>query len=295
MDFILSPSRAWRLAILMAGSLVAGSLSGQPVYVTNAGPTVVYQVTGAGTKSTYATGVGVPQGLAFDSSGNLYVSNGDLLKVTPGGAVSTLAVGAGSQGVAVGADGNIYVANGNVIEQVTPAGVMTPFASGFAELYGLTFGQNGNLYAADGNGGTGLLYQITPAGVVSPFASSLGYALGLASDSAGNFYVSDITGGNIFKVDSSGTPSVFLTGLNHPRGVSFDSSSGLLFYTQGLSATTSLYEANAAAQQFFLTGGLTNGNYTAIKLAAVPEPAAFAGLLGVGALGLVLLRRRPAR
>jgi sugar lactone lactonase YvrE len=304
MVFTVSTYRSCSLAIVLAGLFVAGNLPGQ-VYVSDDNASnngIVYQVSITGTAITYASALGIPEGLAFDGSGNLYVSNGQnssLLKVTPGGAVSTLATGTGAQAVVVGPDGNIYVANGsNAINQVTPGGAVTTFASGFAEVYGLAFGSNGNLYATDGNAGAGILYQITPGGVVSPFATGVGYADGLAVDGAGNFYVSDITGGRIFEVSSGGAVSTFLTGLPHgPRGLSFDPNTGLLYYTVGYSSANgaSLYDANSLGQQTFVAGGLTDANFTTVMSAAVPEPSAFAGLLGLGALGLVLFRRRSAR
>ena len=51
----------------------------------------------SGVESTFATGLTIPRGLAFDSLGNLYVTealnNGDILRFTPGGAESVFASG----------------------------------------------------------------------------------------------------------------------------------------------------------------------------------------------------------
>ncbi len=86
-----------------------------------------------------------PQGVAVDTSGNIYVSetgNHRILKVTPAGVMTRFIGGAGSgktdgagtaarfyhpEGLAVDGSGNIYVAEtGNhTIRQVTPAGVVT--------------------------------------------------------------------------------------------------------------------------------------------------------------------------
>ena len=55
--------------------------------------------------TTFATGFNGPVNLAFDSSGNLYVSN----------------------------------SGGNTVSEVTPAGVVSTFASGFNSPYGLAF------------------------------------------------------------------------------------------------------------------------------------------------------------
>ena len=65
------------------------------------------KITPGGVVSTFATGLNGPTGLAFDSSGNLYVANYDngsgttISKITPGGTVSTFATGLnGSEGLA---------------------------------------------------------------------------------------------------------------------------------------------------------------------------------------------------
>jgi glucose/arabinose dehydrogenase len=54
-----------------------------------------------GVKSTFATGLTTPRGLAFDSSGNLFVAeanaipDGDILKFPPGGVPKVFASGFG--------------------------------------------------------------------------------------------------------------------------------------------------------------------------------------------------------
>ena len=83
-----------------------------------------------------------PWGLAFDASGNLYVSNygnGNGLtvtKITPDGTQSTFANGlVGPGGLAFDQNGNLFVANiaGTTITEITPAGVKSTFASGFTQ------------------------------------------------------------------------------------------------------------------------------------------------------------------
>jgi len=73
-----------------------------------------------------------PSWLARDAAGNLYVSEGrnlDIRKITPQGAVTTLADGRSGlvnpKGLAVGSDGLVYVADGDEIKAITPAGVVT--------------------------------------------------------------------------------------------------------------------------------------------------------------------------
>src|SRR5437764_1191804 len=56
----------------------------------------IFKFTPAGIKSTFASGLNVPFGLAFDSSGNLFEADqgsGTIFKFTPAGVKSTFASG----------------------------------------------------------------------------------------------------------------------------------------------------------------------------------------------------------
>ncbi len=74
------------------------------------------------------------------------------------------------------------------MSEVTPAGVVSTFASGLDNPTGLAFDAAGNLYVA--NDSTGTVSEVTPAGVVSTFASGFSGPDGLAFD-AGNLYVAN--------------------------------------------------------------------------------------------------------
>jgi len=118
--------------------------------------------------------------LAFDPSGNLYVSNGanKVFEVTPGGAVSTFVTFASGnflQGLAFDSTGNLYAANtaDGTILKVAPGGSISTFASGFDQPLGLVFDSSGNLYVSDPDL-VGTISKITPDGTVSLFGSGYG-------------------------------------------------------------------------------------------------------------------------
>jgi sugar lactone lactonase YvrE len=296
--------RIGAMALGCAAVFIAVPASAQTVFVTDDGnsPYAVYGVTTGGVATVYASGFNIPEGLAFDSSGNLFVSNAGnntLSKVTPGGTLSTFATGfSGVDGLAVDGSGNLFVANnGDTIYEVTPGGVVSTFASGFSEVIGLAFDQSGNLFATDGGADT--VFKITPAGTVSSFATGFGFPDGLAIDGSGDLFVSNVSGnpGAIYKVTPGGSVSTYATGLAHPRGLSFDLITGALFFTQGFSnfGGASLYEVNSGGQVVFIDNSLTDANFTALMV-PIPEPSNLAGLAGVGAAGFAWWqRRRSAR
>jgi sugar lactone lactonase YvrE len=155
--------------------------------ITSGGAMVI--LAGSGNQgSSDGTGIAAsfdyPQGVAVDTSGNVYVAdtkNNLIRKITPDGTVTTLA-GSGSsghangtgssssfngpEGVAVDSSGNVYVADtGNeIIRKITSGGIVTVLA-----------GQVGIIGTANGTGS----------------AAKFKFPEGIAVDSADNVYVAD--------------------------------------------------------------------------------------------------------
>lgn len=131
-------------------------------------PSPIHKVTQAGVISLYsaATIPNNPEGLAWDSSGNLYTASndGNVYKIAPNGAITTFAtVGGDLEDVAVDSQNNVYVSHwSNGVYKITPAGVVSLFYTlpGIGSGYhGLEFDAAKNLYLSNEN--TRLIYKIT--------------------------------------------------------------------------------------------------------------------------------------
>jgi sugar lactone lactonase YvrE len=197
--------------------------SAKNVYVADGDNSTIRKITPTGVVTTLAgstnygsaDGVGsaaqfdFPSSVAVDSAGNVYVAdqyNNTIRKVTPGGAVTTLAGLAGGGygstdgaqasfnnpiGVAADAAGNVYVADtdNHTIRRVAPDGFVTTVAgmpgnagsdngtNGAARFYdpaAVTMGPDGNLYVADTDNQT--IRRVSPDGVVRTVAGQAGYS-----------------------------------------------------------------------------------------------------------------------
>src|ERR1700747_3685888 len=78
--------RALTLTLVFNGPQTIAAVG--DLYEADFGSGSVFRFTPAGVKTTFATGLGNPAGLAFDAQGNLFVGNdaGTIIKITPAGA-----------------------------------------------------------------------------------------------------------------------------------------------------------------------------------------------------------------
>jgi sugar lactone lactonase YvrE len=230
--------------------------SSDNLYVADYGNSTIRKITPAGVVSTLAGAAGqqgssdgigsvakftLPFGIKVDSSGNLYVAdgnNGTIRKITPAGVVSTIAGVAGQKGstdgiisvarfqlpygITIDSYGNFYVTDytNRTIRKITPAGVVSTIAglagqqgsidgigsaARFMSPNGITIDSLGNLYVTDDRDHT--IKKITPAGVVSTIAGAsgqIGSIDGIGSQARFNF-PSDITIdslGNLYVADT---------------------------------------------------------------------------------------------
>ncbi len=231
------------------------------VYVADFNNDTIRKITSAGVVTTLAGLAGTPgsadgtngsarfnqpYGVALDGSGNVYVAdsmNNAIRKVTPAGAVSTVAGLAGNYGyadgtnsaarfsypfgIAIDDNGNLYVADAynHLIRKMTPVGTNwvvgtlagNPGVNGstdgtgtnalFNAPYALTVDASGNVYVADNGDTNALIRKITPAGVVTTIAgSSRGVVDGLGTNAQfySPFGIAVDTFTNLYVADGNG-------------------------------------------------------------------------------------------
>lgn len=181
----------------------------------------------AQTVTDYVTGLGVPTGIAFDASGNLFVADYNaykVTKITPAltQTVLTSLLSASPQQIALDGNNNVWVAGsgnfGNQIAKISAAGTITSY-SATNSPYGVAIDAAGNIYYSEANSGN--IIKRTNAGVTSTFASGFTAPNGLAFDKSGNLIVADKLEGAIKKISSTGVVSTLISGMTNPTNVVF--------------------------------------------------------------------------
>ncbi len=266
-----------RLSSLVATFATTGASVkvGSTVQVSGSTPNnftnpVVYTVTAAdGTTKNYTVTVTVatpvvstfvpmgtfvnPRNITVDPNGNLYLSDigaatgqGAIYKVTPAGAVTTVASGLQDpRGVAYDATtGNLYFADYVLCQvlKISSGAVSVVAGSGtsgaqdgpaatatFSNTFGVAVDPNGDVYVAQGEvrkislGGSGATVSTLPIPV--PSGSNLGHNNidELTFDTAGNLYVSDNYHGMIRKFAIPDFSAAPLSTYTSPEGVAVDS------------------------------------------------------------------------
>jgi sugar lactone lactonase YvrE len=176
------------------------------LYVSSRAEGVVYQVTRDSRRTSYAEGMGIATGLAFDADDNLLVGDrsGTIFKI--------------------GRDRQIFV-----FATLEPS----------VAAYHLAFGPDQQLYVTGPTTSShDCVYRISSTGQVSVFYRGLGRPQGLAFDAEGNLYVAASLRGRrgIVRFTPSGQPELAISGPNlvglafappKPGGIILASNSGL--------------------------------------------------------------------
>lgn len=179
---------------------------------------------GSGSKpfDIVATGIPYPTDLAFAPDGRMFVtsstgSNSDVLEVFADGSVTQFASGFSFPTSVAYFGGNLFVSNsgdGTIVE-VDSAGNVSTFLAGFSSPhgpFGISVSPSGILYFVDH--GTGRLFSSDQDGqtVLLGTLSALG-ATYTGVDNTGRVFVSDVLLGNIFRLGTPDSLSLFASGF----------------------------------------------------------------------------------
>jgi sugar lactone lactonase YvrE len=298
-------------SMVAAIAFCAASASADVLYVSNwvndgsPGQPSISQVDASGVVTPVVSGLMRPEGLAFDSSGNLYVAlqvSHVIDKITTAGVGTFATVPTNNNslgGLAFDAAGNLYVslqspvAQGGV-DRIGPTGVVSPFATNVGNPQGLAFDAAGSLYVADLNGGR--IERVSTSGAVSTFATGINGATGLAFDRSGNLFASEQNNNAIVEISPSGTVSTYMTGVNQPWGIAFDTIGNLyVANSPALGSGTTITQITPGKRMSTFATGFNGPFYIADPSVKLPIPEPDAIVIGGVFCGCLLLSRRRAK
>lgn len=192
------------------------------LFVTRSGsrgehlPVTLFRIDINGELAEFSGDITNPTGIAFDSSGQMFVSSR--------------------------MDGVVY--------RVTPFKEAVPFARNLGVATGIAFDRAGTMYVGDR---TGNIYKVNSIGEETPWAqlepSVSAYHLAVGPDEA--LYVAGPTVASfdsIMRVDSDGAVSVFYKGLGRPQGLAFDDQ-GDLYVAASLRGRRGIVRISLAGEQ----------------------------------------------
>jgi len=229
------------------------------IYIGNSGGIIYELAPGSSTPSVFASGFGVPEGLAVDASGNVFLADGtnQVLRKIPAGGGSSITLGsfAAPRSVATDAAGNIYVVD-------SPSGVykMAPDGTGQTRISSteanfITVDMNGNVFF-DGLAAAGV-YEIPTGGVQKVAFTTPSNIQSLTTDASGNVYALSGAGiGYVYLLPAGGgAPMQFLlpNSSKNGKGLSVDAGFNLYWTYDG-----ALYKTNATGG-YFASPELPNG------------------------------------
>ena len=166
------------------------------LFVTRSGsrgeqlPVTIFRIDVSGEVTEFSGDITNPTGIAFDSTGQMFVSSR--------------------------MDGVVY--------RITPFKEATPFARNLGVATGIAFDQADNMYVGDRSG---TIYKVNGIGEETAWAqlepSVSAYHLAFGPDE--DLYVTGPTVGSfdsVWRVDADGEVSLFYRGLGRPQGLAFD-------------------------------------------------------------------------
>ncbi len=147
------------------------------MYASSRHDGAVCRITASGNMTTYAEGMGIATGMAFDRNQNLYVGDrsGTIFKIGRDQQVfvfATLEPSVSAYHLAFGPQGDLFVtgpttSSFDAVHRIDPQGTVHTFYRGLGRPQGLAFDTAGNLYVAASLKGKRGIVKITPSGAAS--------------------------------------------------------------------------------------------------------------------------------
>jgi DNA-binding beta-propeller fold protein YncE len=252
-----------------SGNLLAEAL----LYGMGTGPQLTFSSSGqAGAKLATLTAPGIPQKVAVDASGNIFVADSYISKIfkIPAGGGTPVQVAAGFSGTPYGftidGAGNLFVGDTDhyrIVEALAPSYStiinVSPVLMG-APL-GLAVDSSDNIYVAEsGTGGVASVEEVTAASSyssVKTLSTAFTNPFGVAVDASGNVFVADNGRSSITELvgGSSGTTHTYGS-FSSPEDVALDPAGNLYVADNGGGTITELTVGTSYASSMILAKSL---------------------------------------
>ena len=211
------------------------------------------------------TGYSGPQGVTFDSQGNLYVTDpakGNVVKVTATGTVSVTSLGApysktaAPEYVATDTGGDVYVTDtvNNRLIQVN-TGIVQNNTTYWNLPTGIAVDNAGDIFVTNAGNNTvveipggfqGAPQPVSTSGLTTP----LNKPAGIAVDLQGNLYIADTGNARVVELQNGGSgteQALPISGLTQPEGVAVDAG-GNLYVTDATNNNVVVFNVSSSTQ-----------------------------------------------
>jgi DNA-binding beta-propeller fold protein YncE len=220
------------------------TIAGQALTVTQAGSSYV---TANPVTTLVSSGLLDPEGVAVDSTGNVYIAdtgNQAIKEWTAANNTVTTLVASGlvyPSGLAVDGAGNVFATDtfhNAIKEWVAASNTVTILVDSNLSLpFGVAVDGVGNIYIADTYNSAIKKWMAASNNVTTLVSSGLSLPFGVSVDAAGNAYIAD-TLNNVIEewTAANSTAATLVLGLSQPRGVSVDGAGNVYIADQANNA-----------------------------------------------------------